>query len=482
MRTTSAPLRRRGARGTVSIPHLRARFAERVIRPGDADYDQARTVSSPLIDRRPAAIITPIDAGEVAAVIALARKGGLELAVRSGGHSPAGHSVSEGGIVLDLSLMKALEIAPHRRRAWAETGLTAGEVTAAAGAHGLAIGFGDTGSVGIGGLTLGGGIGYLVRKHGLTIDDLLAAEVVTADGQLLRVDAEHHPDLFWALRGGGGNFGVVTRFHYRLHPLTMVTAGTLILPATAPIIASFIAAAETAPDELSTIADIRPAPPAPSFPHELRGRLVLIATLVHAGSGEEGERALAPFRVLARPLLDTLRPLPYRELYPHRQRTGRRPPPAVHTMFLDTIDEPVAGQILEHLHASSAEFPAAQLRVLGGALARVPVDATAFAHRRSRIMLNLLATHTDPDEALVHRAWLTQVAAALRQADAGAYVNFLADEDQARVRQAYPGRTWERLAAIKRRWDPTNLFHLNPDSAAASTETSTSNRRLPDTA
>ena len=252
-----------GRPASISIPRLRAAFNGRVIAPDDAAYDRARTVFLGDIDRRPAVIIRPADASDVSRVISLATETGLELAVRSGGHSAAGHSVSDGGIVLDLSDMRRVDIDPQQRTAWAQTGLTAGQYTTAAGAHGLATGFGDTGSVGIGGITLGGGVGYLVRKHGLTIDDLLAAELVTADGQLLRVDNRVHPELFWAIRGGGGNFGVATRFQFRLHPVQTIVGGILILPATPEVIAGFIAEAEAAPEELSTIANIMPAPPTP---------------------------------------------------------------------------------------------------------------------------------------------------------------------------------------------------------------------------
>jgi FAD/FMN-containing dehydrogenase len=209
---------------TMSIPRLRAALNGQVIAPGDAAYDQARTVFFGGIDRHPAVIVRVADASAVAQVVSLAGETGLELAVRSGGHSPAGHGVTDGGIMLDLSKLRALHIDPERHVAWAQTGLTAGQYTTTAGAHGLATGFGDTGSVGIGGITLSGGVGYLVRKHGLTIDDLLAAEVVTADGRLLRADAETHPDLFWAIRGGGGNFGVATRFQFRLHQVDTIWA------------------------------------------------------------------------------------------------------------------------------------------------------------------------------------------------------------------------------------------------------------------
>ena len=457
----------------ISIAQLRAELAGQVIGADDVGYDEAREVFVPNVDRRPAVIVRPADASEVAYIVSLARESGLELAVRSGGHSSAGHGVSEGGIVLDLSLMKALEIDPDRRVAWAESGLTAGEVTSALGAHGLAVGFGDTGSVGIGGLTLGGGVGYLVRKHGLTIDDLLAADIVTADGRLLRADAEHHSDLFWAIRGGGGNFGVAARFQYRLHSVDTVTSGMLILPATPQVIASFIAAAEAAPEELSTIATVMPAPPMPFVPDEHRGRLVVMATLVHAGPAEAGERAVAPFRALATPIVDMLRPMSYPELYPP-ENGAYRPRATARTLFLDTVDRGVAERILEHLRASTAQMAVAQLRVLGGAMARVPAEATAFAHRTSRLMLNVAAVYATPDEAPVHEAWVTKAAAALRQADAGAYVNFLADEGEQRIRAAYPGRTWDRLAAIKLQYDPTNLFRLNQNIPPASKGSSAS--------
>ncbi len=457
----------------ISIAQLRAELAGQVIGADDVGYDEAREVFVPNVDRRPAVIVRPADASEVAYIVSLARESGLELAVRSGGHSSAGHGVSEGGIVLDLSLMKALEIDPDRRVAWAESGLTAGEVTSALGAHGLAVGFGDTGSVGIGGLTLGGGVGYLVRKHGLTIDDLLAADIVTADGRLLRADAEHHSDLFWAIRGGGGNFGVAARFQYRLHSVDTVTSGMLILPATPQVIASFIAAAEAAPEELSTIATVMPAPPMPFVPDEHRGRLVVMATLVHAGPTEAGERAVAPFRALATPIVDMLRPMSYPELYPP-ENGAYRPRATARTLFLDTVDRGVAERILEHLRASTAQMAVAQLRVLGGAMARVPAEATAFAHRTSRLMLNVAAVYATPDEAPVHEAWVTKAAAALRQADAGAYVNFLADEGEQRIRAAYPGRTWDRLAAIKLQYDPTNLFRLNQNIPPASKGSSAS--------
>lgn len=440
--------------------HLRSALKGKVITSGDASYDKERTIFVGGIDRRPAIIARVADAADVSRVLSFARETGLELAIRSGGHSGAGHSTTDGGIVLDLRDMRALNIDPKSRTAWAETGLTAGEYTTAAGAHGLATGFGDTGSVGIGGITLGGGVGYLVRKYGLTIDDLLAADIVTADGQLLRVDAASHPDLFWAIRGGGGNFGVATRFQFRLHEVDTVVGGMLILPATPDTVASFIAAAEAAPEELSTIANVMPAPPMPFVPAEHHGKLVILAFLVYAGETGAGERAIAPFRALAKPIVDMVRQMRYPEIYPPDQ-ADYHPVAVGQTMFVDSIDRFVAEMILDHLKASTGSMAVAQLRVLGGAMGRVPADATAFAHRKSRIMVNLAALYEKTEEKSIHQTWVTKFSAALRQGDGGAYVNFINDEGQARVHAAYPGASWDRLAAIKARYDPSNLFRLN---------------------
>jgi FAD/FMN-containing dehydrogenase len=443
----------------VSIQDLRAGIKGRVIAPGDPDYDEARTVFVGGVDRRPALIARPADATDVSRVVTAAREKGAELAVRSGGHSSLGHSVSDGGVVLDLRDMRALDIDTETRTTWAETGLTTGDYTLAAGAHGLATGFGDTASVGIGGITLGGGIGYLVRKYGLTIDDLLAAEVVTADGAILNVDAESHPDLFWAIRGGGGNFGVATRFKYRLHELPAAVGGMLLLPATPETITGFIAESEAAPEELSTIANVMPAPPMPFVPPEHHGKLVIMGLLCYAGDAGSGERALAPFRALAEPLVDMVRPISYPEMYPPEEQEFH-PITAGRTMFVDRVDNSAAETILERLEASDAFMRVAQLRVLGGAMARVPADATAFAHRRSRVMTNVAAVFMHPEARENYEAWVADFAAALRQDDAGAYVNFLNSEGPDGVRAAYPGSTWDRLTAIKNRYDPTNLFRL----------------------
>jgi FAD/FMN-containing dehydrogenase len=448
------------ARATVSIGDVPRSFTGQVISPDDPAYDPARTVVYGDIDKRPAVILRPADVDDVVRVVNLARDTGSELAVRCGGHSVAGHSVSEGGIVIDLRDLKAIDIDVDGRTAWADAGLTAAEYSTAANAHGLATGFGDTGSVGIAGITLGGGVGLLVRKYGLTIDSLVAADLVTADGRVLRVDEEHEPDLFWAIRGGGGNFGVATRFRFRLEPVDRIVGGMLFLPASADVVAGFVEAAEAAPEELSGIANIMPAPPMPFLPEEHHGKLALMAILVHSAGGEAGERAVAPFRALAEPIADLLRPMPYPEIYPPEDESYH-PTAVAHTMFVDRIDHAVADTIMDRLESSNAAMRVTQIRILGGAMARAPIEATAFAHRNSRIMVNLAAFYEGPEDRMVRRDWVDEFAEALQQEDHGAYVNFLADEGEERVRQAYPGPTWDRLAEIKSRYDPTNLFRMN---------------------
>lgn len=440
-----------------------------VVGPDDDGYDAARTVLYDT-ESRPVAIARPADAAEVARVVDVARETGAELAVRSGGHSGAGHGTSDGGIVLDLAELKTLDIDSAGRTVWAGTGLTAGEVGAALAEHGLVVGFGDTASVGIGGLTSGGGIGYLVRKLGLTIDNVLAAEVVTADGRVQVVDAEHEPDLFWAVRGGAGNVGVVTRFRYRLHELPGIVGGMLILPATAETIAGFIAAAEAAPDELSTIANVMPLPPMPFVPAERHGELVILATVAYAGSAAAAEPVIAPFRALAEPIADMIRPSAYMDLFPPED-PDYHPIAAARTLFLDRVDRDVAARIVEtlteHRDHSNAQMVVTQLRVLGGAMARVPADATAFAHRDSRILASLAALVPSHEDLPAHTQWVDGYYRELQQTDHGRYVNFLMDEGPAAVADAYPGDTGRRLAAMKRRYDPTNVFRRNQNVSAA---------------
>ncbi len=444
---------------------LQAKMTGKVIGPSDAGYDQARAVFYGGVDSHPAVIVRVANVADVQRVVALARETGLPLAIRSGGHSVAAHSTADGGIVLDLGEMRALSFDLQNQTAWVEPGLTAGEYTKAADELNLVTGFGDTGSVGLGGLVLGGGVGYLSRKYGLTIDDLLAAEIVTADGEFHRVDANTEPDLFWALRGGGGNFGVVTRLQLRLHPMGEIYGGMLFLPATPETIEGFVAAAQAAPDELSTIANVMVAPP--FLPEELRGKLLIMGMLVYAGPPEEGERAAAPFRALATPYMDLVKPMRYPEVYPPDD-ASYHPIANARTFYMDTFDRRAAEAIVAALPAAKSMMAVTQIRVLGGEVARVPEGATAYAHRQRAIMVNVAGLVPTAADLAEKTAWVPQLVAELTRGQTpGAYVNFLSNEGAARVREAYPAATWAKLAAIKQRYDPTNLFRLNQNIAPA---------------
>ncbi len=443
------------------IDNLRAILNGKVIGAGDPRYDDVRRVFLTGFDRRPAAVVRAADASDVARVVDLARETGAELAVRSGGHSLAGYGTSEGGIVLDLSAMNGIEIDADGRSAWAQTGVTAGDYTRATGLYGLATGLGDTPSVGLGGITLGGGIGYLVRETGLTIDDVLAAEVVTADGELRVVDEEAHPDLFWALRGGGGNFGVATRLRLRLHEIDEVVGGMLLLPASTDVITGLVAEADAAPTELSVIANVLKAPPLPFIPAEHHGKPMVMAQMVYAGDAEAGQRAVAPIRALAPPLADMVRPIHYPEIYAGAE--GPRPVFAGGTnVLLDEAPVRLAETILEHLETATAPMAAVQLRVLGGAMARVADDATAFGHRAARLMVNIAVMYQRAEDRSEHETWAADLARRFSDGPgAAAYLGFVGDEGQDGVRRAYPPATLERLAEVKRRYDPANLFHRN---------------------
>ncbi|MEW5991687.1 MAG: FAD-binding oxidoreductase [Chloroflexota bacterium] len=450
------------ASAPLDLDALRSATRGRVIATGDADYDRLRTVAIGGVDPRPAAIVLVAGPDDVAATIAVARDQGVQIAVRSGGHSGSAHGSVDDGIVIDLRERKALEIDPAARTAWAETGLTAGEVTAACAEHGLAVGFGDTGSVGIGGITTGGGIGYLVRKHGLTIDNVLAAEVVLADGRQVLADETSNADLFWAIRGGGGNVGIVTRFKFRLHEVGRIHGGILILPATPRTVAGFAAAAEAAPETVSTILNVMPAPPMPGLANEIVGQLVIFAMLVDSGDPADGGAALAPFRTLAEPHLDLLREMAYPEMFQAEGGDDDDHPKIIgRTLFLDRLDLPAATTAMRHLDASDAPFRFIQARVLGGAMARVPAGATAYAHRSARIMAIAGAFYETAEEKDSRQAWLDRFVAELDQGIPGAYVNFMDDEGETSARRAYPGPTWDRLAAIKAAYDPANLFRRN---------------------
>jgi hypothetical protein len=445
------------------VDTLRSAVDGQVLRPGDEGYDEARTPHFPVRIGNPVAVVRPKHVDDVAVAVDAARRSGLPLLVRSGAHHGAAHSTGD-GLLIDLRSLNNLHIDVPGRTAWADTGLTARELAWALAPHGLAVGFGDTGTVGIGGLTLGGGIGFLSRRYGMTIDNVTAAEIVTADGQVSLIDHQHEPDLFWAIRGGGGNFGVVTRFRYRLAPVPQVYGGALILPATAAAIARLASASAAADEALTVIANVMPAPPMPFIPAAVHGQVVIMARVCYAGEMKDAEDAVRPLREIAAPILDLLRPMPYAALL-DEEAPSKGQVVAVRNMFVDHLDEPDGATILEHLSRTDSWLRLVQFRVLGGSISRVAPDETAYAHRKSSIMINVVRAVENDESAARH--WTVELAEALDQGDDGAYVNFFGPADASRIEAAYPGKTLTRLRRIKATYDPSNLFRNNDNITPA---------------
>jgi FAD/FMN-containing dehydrogenase len=441
---------------------LGPRFRGRVIAPDSDDYDRARRVHNAAVDRHPALIVRPADAEDVTLAITHAQEQDLPLIIRAGGHSMAGHSTGDGALLLDLSAMRGMEVDAVGRTAWADAGVLAGEYTSVTHAHGLVTPFGDTGSVGVAGITLGGGVGWLVRKHGMTIDSLLAVEIVTADGRRRIASAVEEPDLFWAVRGAGANFGVVTRLQFRLHPLGNVLAGDILLPATRDVLRRLVPTLLAAPDELTAMPMIMLAPEDPAIPNEHHGRPVLYLSVAWSGPAEAGEQALAPLRALATPMSDTIAPKPYPDLFPPDD-PDEGPTWAISSraLFLDTIDDAMIDVIERRLTEPGAPEAIVQLRVLGGAMARVPGDATAFGWRDRPALLWLITPDKDLARAAANETWTAAFRAELPADGPATYINFMGDEGADAVRDAYPASAYTRLRELKRRYDPDNVFRAN---------------------
>lgn len=446
----------------ITLDLLRREISGEVIEPSSPTSPRGdRVFYQEFAARRPRAVIEVVDAPDVSRVVGYARETGIELAVRAGGHSIMGHSSSDGGLVLDLSRLKDIDVDRETRTAWAGAGLLAGEYTAEVGKHGLITGFGDTPSVGIAGITLGGGVGFLHRKLGLTLDNLLGAEIVTADGAIRHVDEESDPDLFWAIRGGGGNFGVVTKLHYHLHPLPTVLGGMMVLPATPRLVADFVEWAREADDDLSVIGGIAVAPPLPFLPDHVHGELVLMAMLAHAGEGGVAEGEVGRLRSLGTPLVDTVQEMPFTDIYEGEE--GPPQPVAIsgRSLLSDGFSVEHAEQVIASLRSATADMNVVQIRVLGGEVARVPADATAFAHRDRAMIINVAAVYSEPARRDEHEAWVEGLQEQVRVGPRGAYLNFHADDSSQAMRDLYPGSTWERLVDVKTKYDQDNIFRSN---------------------
>jgi FAD/FMN-containing dehydrogenase len=438
--------------------------------PDSPGYDAARRIWNGAIDRRPACIARCAGVADVVAAVRFAREHDVEIAVRGGGHGVAGTAVCDDGIVIDLSAMRAVRVDPAGRTAWVQGGALWGDVDRETLAHGLATTGGIVGHTGVGGLTLGGGIGFLMRKHGLAIDNLLAAEVVTAEGSIVRASADEHPDLFWALRGGGGNFGVVTSFLFALHPLgPTVLAGPVFWAAddTIDVLRFYRDFASEIPDELGTVVKLCSVPPLPAIPEDLHWRPAVAVACCYAGSVEDGERALRALREFGTPLVDLLAPKPYSAFQCALDDTVLH---GWHYYWKATnlagLSHDAIGVIADHAHAAGSPRSYAAMFHFGGAVARVPHDDTAYAGREiphNIIIHGAWLPEESGEHAAAETAWAQRFLQALQpHRGDGVYVNFLdSDDDSGRVREAYGNRIYRRLAEVKAAYDPDNVFHHN---------------------
>jgi FAD/FMN-containing dehydrogenase len=452
---------------TAEFDELGGSFRGELLLPASPGYDAARRIWNGAIDRHPACIARCTGVADVVAAVGFARERDLPVGVRSGGHGVGGHALCDGGLVIDLSPMKGIRVDPAARTARAEAGVLWGELDRETQLHGLATVGGIVTHTGIAGLTLGGGIGWLMRKHGATVDNLLSADVVTAQGEIVTASEEENPDLFWAIRGGGGNFGVVTSFEYRLHRVgPIVLAGPVFhlledAPEVLRFYREFVAAA---PDELTTIFELELAPPLPILPEEVHGKPILMVGACYAGSPAEGAEVVSPLKEFGNPVVDLLEPKPYTAL---QSMFDPLVPHGWHRYWKSVELPPLTDDAIDTLVEQTSRITSPRsytiIFQLGGALGRVAEDATAFSQRDAahNLTVNAVWIEEDPD-AERHIAWARDFFDAMQPHAGGrVYLNFLGEEGGNRVRQAYGARNYERLVELKRAYDPTNFFRLN---------------------
>jgi len=449
----------------VDLQSLRAGLRGALLQPGDPGYDAARHVWNGSIDRKPALIARCTGAADVIAAVAFARANGLLLSVRGGGHNVTGNAVCDGGLMIDLSPMKGVRVDPVARTVRAQGGVTWGELDHETQAFGLATTGGQISTTGIAGLTLGGGLGWLMRKCGLVVDNLLSADVVLADGRFLTCNATEHADLFWGLRGGGGNLGLVTSFEYRLHPIgPMVTGGVLLYPAARAREAlrfyrDYMATASE--DEMVAFA-FQSAPPAPFVPAAVQGAPVVALALCHVGSRAEGQRAIARLRAFGPPLAEAMGPMLYtavQSMMDEGMPFGRHV--YLRNDHLTGLGDDVIDVCVRQAEAVTSPLSIVVVIPLGGAVARVGEHETAFSHRQTPFDIDVFGIWTDPRESDRHLAWGRGFGAALQPFSRGAYINEMGSEGDERIRAAYNPQNYARLVALKNTYDPTNFWRMN---------------------
>jgi FAD/FMN-containing dehydrogenase len=445
----------------LDLDALRAELACELLTADSATYEEFRQMHDPSIDFRPGAILRAKTPEDVATVVAFAGKAGLPVAARSGGHGLSDDMLVDVPIVVDLSLMKGITINPDEGTARVQAGVVSGELAEAAAAHGLALTTGDTSSVGMGGLTNGGGIGFMVRKFGLTIDNLISAQVVTADGRIVTASDTQNADLFWGVRGGAGNFGIVTEFEFRMARVDQILGGALVFPATHEIVRGYADYTPDAPVDLTTIGQLMLAPPAPFIPQEWVGKPIFMVLICWTGSIEEGEKAVAPLRKLGTPLADLVGPMPYPAIYNLTAEAAARHGNSVRSMFQRELSDGSIDKLIAAIPTGTAMMNMVQIRGLGGAFASVPAQATAFSDRDARYLTSVIAVWADPSEdATPHRSWVRSVFDQVFHEATGVYVNFLETEGEERIRECY-GENLERMVELKRKYDPANMFRFN---------------------
>jgi FAD/FMN-containing dehydrogenase len=454
-----------------TISQLRDQVMARVITADDPECDDARALHNGMFDRHPLAIVRAEHIADVIATVHHARDAGLELSVRGGGHSAPGFGTNDGGVVLDLSSMREVRVDPETRTARAEGGATWGDFNDATHAHGLATTGGIISTTGVAGLTLGGGIGYLSRAHGLSIDNLLSVEVVTADGQVRTASAAEHPDLFWALRGGGGNFGVVTSFEFALHPIKDVYVGIFFyeLEHAGPLLRFYREFIQDAPEAYGCFPAFQMAPPLEFIPADRHGDTFCVAVVQWAGPIDDGEHAMKPFRDVAPVVAEMVGPMPYPAL--NRAFDGLFPP-GIRSYwkgnFVTELSDTAIDAHLEHGPKVPEVGATMHLYPINGACHRVGPTDTAFAYRDANFAMVIVCAWQDPSKDAERIQWVREYSDAVApHSESGGYVKFMADDDQARVRDSYR-ENYRRLTEIKRTYDPDNLFHLNQNIAPAS--------------
>ncbi len=450
-----------------AVAALAERLRGPLLKPGEEAYERARSIWNGMIDNRPALIQQPSGAADVIACVNFARDHGLPLSVRGGGHNIAGTAVADGGLMIDHSPRKGVHVDPARGIARVEPGCDWGELDRETQLHGLAVPGGLVSATGVAGFTLGGGFGWVARSYGLASDNLLSADLVTAEGELIRVSATEHPDLFWALRGGGGNFGIVTSFEFRAHPVgPEVMAGLVLHPMdkAREVIALFRETAAAAPDELSCLLILRQAPPMPNLPKELHGAPVAGIAVCYNGPIAEGEKLVAPIKAFGAPYADTIRPTAFtahQKLFDAGQPFGRQQ--YWKSDYFRELSPEADDVLIGHAERIISPFSAVLAFQLGGATGRVGETDTAAGNRDAQFVLNIQAQWQDPAESALHIGWARDYWQAMRPfSSGGTYVNFLTrDEDEARLRAAYGPAIYERLVEVKTRYDPQNLFRSN---------------------